>query len=242
MLGGAVLAKDEKTIGGQFQGLTKYYRGQLPSRTGKYAPSVKVYANPLEVAMLPPPELKGGESLWSTLAKSREQIPEGGRIRQKQLSQILWATSGFTYGGQRTHVSTTAVSGIETYLVVNRVQDTFAGVYHYNPRDHSLEYLRSGNLDEALMSALLDEANVEACAAILAFTGIPTRLDDGAKSRAYRYLYLEAGAAAQCAVTAAIAMDLVATFHGEFYDDELSGLLQVDGVSEVPLALVTLGM
>ncbi len=236
------MAKDEKTIGGQFQSLTKYHRGQLPNRTGKYAPSVKVYANPLEVAMLPPPELNGGVSLWKTLAKPRELIPEGGRIRQKQLSQILWATSGFTYGGQRTHVSTTSVSGIETYLIINQVQDTFEGVYHYNARDHSLEYLRSGNLDEELMATLLDDVNIEACAAILAFTGLPARLDDGAKSRAYRYLYLEAGATAQCAVAAAISMDLVATFHGEFYDDELSGLLQVDGVSEVPLALVTLGM
>ncbi len=236
------MAKDEKTIGGQFQAFTKYRRGQLPNRTGKYAPSVKVYANPLEVAMLPPPELQGGGGVWNTLAKSREQIPEGGRIRQKQLSQILWATSGFTYGGQRTHISTTSVSGIETYLIINQVQDTFSGVYHYNPRDHSLEYLRSGNLDEELMATLLDDANIEACAAILAFTGVPSRLDDGAKSRAYRYLYLEAGAAAQCAVTAAISLDLVATFYGEFYDDELAGLLQVDGVSEIPLSLVTLGM
>jgi SagB-type dehydrogenase family enzyme len=236
------LAKDEKSIGGQFQAFTKYHRGQLPNRTGKYAPSVKVYANPLEVAMLPPPELRGGGSLWNSLAKSREQIPEGGRIRQKQLSQILWATSGFTYGGQRTHVSTTYVSGIETYLIVNQVQDTFAGVYHYNPRDHSLEYLRSGDLDDELMSILLDDANIEACAAILAFTGIPSRIDDGAKSRAYRYLYLEAGAAAQCAVMAAVSLDLVTSFHGEFYDDELSTLLQVDGISEIPLSLVTLGM
>jgi SagB-type dehydrogenase family enzyme len=236
------LAKDEKTIGGQFQAHTKYRRGQLPSRTGKYAPSVKVYANPLEVAMLPPPELSGGVGIWNTLAKSREQIPEGGRIRQKQLSQILWATAGFTYGGQRTHIGASPVSGIETYLIVNQVQDTFTGIYHYNPRDHSLEYLRSGNLDDELMAALLDDANIDACAAILAFTGVPARLDDGAKSRAYRYLYLETGAAAQCAVNAALSLDLVATFHGEFYDDELSRLLQVDGVTEFPLSLVTLGM
>jgi SagB-type dehydrogenase family enzyme len=234
--------KDEKTIGATFQGQTKYRRGQLPTSKGKYAPSVKVYANPLEVAMLPPPELKQGEGLWSTLSKSRISIPEGGRIRQRQLSQILWSTTGFTYGGQRTHISNGAVSGVETYLVVREVQDTFEGLYHYNPRDHSLEYLRREDPTPELASALLSNADIDACAAILAFTGIPERLEDGAKSRAYRYLYLEAGAAAQNAVMAAVALELVASFRAEFYDDELSRLLQIDGTTEIPLAVVTLGM
>ena len=232
-------AKEEKTIGTQFQSQTKYRRGQLPTSKGKYAPSVKVYANPLEVAMLPPPELKNGEGVWAMLAKSRVNIPEGGRIRQRQLSQILWATTGFTYGGQRTHLSNGPVSGVETYLVVREVQDTFEGLYHYNPRDHSLEYLRREDPSDDLKAALLGSVDLDACAAILAFTGIPERLEDGAKSRAYRYLYLEAGAAAQNAAMATVALELVASFRAEFYDDELSRLLQIDGVNEIPLAVVT---
>jgi SagB-type dehydrogenase family enzyme len=234
--------KDEKSIGSQFQTQTKYRRGHLPTSKGKYAPSVKVYANPLEVAMLPPPELKNGEGVWAALSKSRINIPEGGRIRQRQLSQILWATSGFTYGGQRTHLSNGAVSGVETYLVVREVQDIFPGLYHYNPRDHSLEYLIREDPSEELKAALLTNADIDACAAILAFTGVPQRLEDGAKSRAYRYLYLEAGAAAQNAMIAAVALELVASFRSEFYDDELSRLLHIDSVNEVPLAVVTLGM
>ncbi|MGL4608205.1 MAG: SagB/ThcOx family dehydrogenase [Trueperaceae bacterium] len=236
------MKKDEKTIGASFQTQTKYRRGQLPTSKGKYAPSVKVYANPLEVAMLPPPDLRQGEGLWSTLAKSRLSITEGGRIRQRQLSQILWATSGFTYGGQRTHLQNGLVSGVETYLVVREVQDIFPGLYHYNPRDHGLEYLRRDDPSEELRAALLGKNDIDACAAILALTGIPQRLEDGAKSRAYRYLYLEAGAAAQNAILAAVALELVASFRSEFYDDELSELLQIDGVNEIPLAVVTLGM
>ena len=75
----------------------------------------------------------------------------------------------------------------------------------------------------------------------MAYTGLPGRIDDGTKSRAYRYLYLEAGAAAQCATLAAVGLGLAATVRAEFYDDELARLLQVDGVSEVPLCVVTLG-
>lgn len=238
---GGVLPKEDKTIGGQFQAQTKYRRGQLPSSTGRFAPTLKVYANPLEVAALPIPELQGGQGIWSTLSQRRPHIPEGGQIRQKELSQILWSTAGFTYGGQRTFVNSSAISGVETYLVVRQVQDMFAGLYHYNPRDHSLEYLRRGDPSFDLQDALLGDTNIDACAAILAFTGVPGRLEDGIKSRAYRYLYLEAGAAAQCAIMATVTLELVASFRPEFYDDELSRLLQVDGMREFPLCVVTLG-
>lgn len=230
-----------KEIGAQFQQQTKYRRGHLPNSTGKVFPSLKVYANPLEVAALPDPNLKGGRDLWETLAHRREHIPEGGRIRQPELSQILWSTAGFTRNAQRTHVKTGIVSGIETYLIAQHIEDTFSGVYHYNPREHSLEYLWRGDPSSELNAALLGDTNIDACAAVLAYTGVPARLEDGAKSRAYRYLYTEAGAAAQCAVMAAISLDLVATFRAEFYDDELARFLQVDGVNECPLGVVTLG-
>jgi SagB-type dehydrogenase family enzyme len=235
------LPKEDKSIGGQFQSQTKYRRGQLPSSTGKGVPVLKVYANPLEVAALPVPRLQEGQGLWSVLSQRRVHIPEGGQIRQQQLSQILWATAGFTYGGQRTFVNTGPISGIESYLVVRQVQDMFAGLYHYNPRDHSLEYLKRGDPTLELQDALLGDTDIDACAAILAFTGAPKRIEDGVKSRAYRYLYLEAGAAAQCAIMAAVALELVASFRPEFYDDELARLVQVDGVREFPLCVVTLG-
>lgn len=235
------MPREDKTIGGQFQAQTKYRRGQLPSSTGRVAPTLKVYANPLETAALPVPELQGGQGLWSTLSQRRPDIPEGGQIRQKELSQILWSTAGFTYGAERTYVNTGAVSGVETYLVVRQVQDIFAGLYHYNPRDHSLEYLKRGDPTLELQDALLGDTDLDACAAILAYTGVPGRIEDGVKSRAFRYLYLEAGAAAQCAMMAALSLELVASFRPEFYDDEVARLVQVDGVREFPLCLVTLG-
>lgn len=235
------MPKEDKSVGGQFQAQTKYRRGQLPSKTGRDVPVLKVYANPLETAVLPIPNLQGGKGLWTALSQKRLDIPEGGQIHQHELSQILWGTAGFTYGGQRTHINSGAVSGIETYLVVRQVQDMFSGLYHYNPRDHSLEFLKRGDPSFDLQDALLNDTDIDACAAIIAYTGAPNRLADGVKSRAYRYLYLEAGGAAQCAMMSAVALELVATFRAEFYDDELARLLQVDGVREFPLCVVTLG-
>lgn len=231
----------DKSIGATFQAQTKYRRGNLPSKTGKVVPAYKVYANPLEVAALPVPELKGGKGLWSSFATTRESIPEGGRLRLAHISQILWATAGFTYGGQRTRASAVELPGIETYLIVRQVEGIFSGVYHYNPREHSVEYLDRQDPTLELQETLLGDTDIDACAAIIAYTGLPNRIEDGAKSRAYRYLYLEAGSAAQCSVMAAVGLDLVASFRAEFYDDELARLLQVDGSNEFPLCLVTLG-
>lgn len=239
---GETLPKNKDNhIGESFQAQTKYRRGNLPSKTGKVVPLYKVYANPLEVAALPIPDITGGKGIWQTLAQVRESIPEGGQLRQQELSQILWASCGFTRGGQRTHTTAVVPAGIETYLIVRQVEGMFAGLYHYDPREHSLEYLERSDPNLELEAALLGEANVDACAAVIAYTGVPGRIDDGAKSRAYRYLYLESGAAAQCAMLAAVCLDLAASVQAEFYDDELSQLLQIDGVSEFPLCVVTLG-
>jgi SagB-type dehydrogenase family enzyme len=230
-----------KKIGSSFHAHTKFRRGQVPCVSGQGAAAFKVYANPLEVASLPVPDLSGGKGLWAALSASREQISEGGILRQAQASQILWAAAGFTFGRQRTHISATGISTIETYLVANNVEDMFPGIYHYNPRDHTLEYVQGGDPSEPLGNALLPNREIEANPAAVAFTGLPERLEIGAKSRAYRYVYQEAGAAAQAAALAAGALDLVATFEVAFYDDDLARLLQIDGVIEVPLCLVLLG-
>jgi len=231
----------DKSIGAMFHSQTKYRRGVLPGATGKAVSTIKVYANPLEVAALPVPDINGGKGVWEALALGRVAIPEGGRLRQREISQILWATAGFNRGGQRTYTMTAALSGLETYLVTRQIEDIFAGVYHYNPREHSLEYLQRGDPSLALRDALLGDVGIDAYAAVIVYTGIPSRVDDAAKSRAYRYLYLEAGAAGQCAMVAAVSLGLVATARAEFYDDELARLLQLDGRSEFPLNVVTIG-
>lgn len=231
----------DKSIGAIFQSQTKYRRGALPGATGKSVSTIKVYANPLEVAALPVPEIRGGKGVWDALASGRVAIPEGGRLRQREISQILWATAGFNRGGQRTYSTPVALTGLEVYLITRQIEDIFAGIYHYNPREHSLEYLQRGDPSPKLRDTLLGDVDIDAYAAVIVYTGIPSRIDDAAKSRAYRYLYLEAGAASQCAMLAAVALGLVATARAEFYDDELARLLQVDGVTEFPLCVVTLG-
>jgi len=236
-----VTTKKPRGIGVDFQAQTRYRRGQLPASRSRVAPRFKVYANPHEIATLPAPQLKGGTGIWSALSSARGGEAEGGRIKQAQLSQLLWAASGFTMGRERVHLSAHGVSSLETYVLARNVQDLFAGVYHYDAREHSLAHLDIGDPSEPLAASLLAPLELETQAAVLCFTGIPLRHSTAEGGRAFRYLYLDAGAAAQDAILACTALGLASHFIADFYDDEVSELLQLDTRTEFPLCLVALG-
>jgi len=233
--------KKPRPIGAEFHQQTKFRRGQLPGARTRVAPPFKVYANPAEVARLPQAQLKGGTGMWTAMSAGRDGVAEGGRIKQAHLSQLLWGAAGFTLDRGRVHLSAQGVSSLETYVLARQVQDLFAGIYHYDPREHSLAHLETGDPSSRLADALLAPLDLGAQAAMVCFTGVPSRHRAGEGGRAYRYLYLEAGAAAQNVVLACTALGLAAQFVADFYDDELTALLNVDGRGELPLCLVAIG-
>ncbi len=227
-------------IGEKFQRLSNFRRGRLPSVVDKHIGSIKVYANPLENITLPKPELKNGPYLWNSLSRAKESLAEGGKINQKTISQILWASSGFRYNALRTHLTTSDIVGIETYLFAKEVTALQQGLYHYKPQDHGLEQITRTDHTKDLAKIFIADLSIDACAAIIIYTGIPERLENFAKSRAYRYLYLEAGAAAQSAMLSCVALELSSIFITAFYDNELASLLQLDSPSEIALAAITI--
>lgn len=233
-------SRKPRSIGAEFQSQTKFRRGQLPAARGRVAPAFKVYANPKEIAKLPQPHLKGGTGVWTAMSSARGEA-EGGRIKDAQLSQLLWAAAGFTMGGERVPASAQGVSSVEVYVLALQVRNLLAGAYHYDPREHSLAHLSVGDPLPALAEALLTDVDLTAQAALLCFTGVPDRHRAADGGRSYRYLYLDAGAAAQSVALAAGAMGLATRLLTDFYDDELAELLKVDGRDEHPLCLVAVG-
>ncbi|MDT3682214.1 MAG: nitroreductase family protein [Truepera sp.] len=230
-----------RAFGAEFFDQTKYRRGQLPAPRTRVAAPFKVRANPAEVASLPAPQLRDGAGVWSVLSRDSGGAAEGGRLEQAALSQLLWACVGFNFGRKRVHVTAQDVSSLECYVLAFNVQDLFAGVYRYNPRDHSLDQLRMADVGEPFADCMLAPVEIGAQAAAVCFTGVPSRHRVLGGGRAFRYLFLDAGSAAQGLVLAGAALGLAATYAVDFYDDELAKLLQVDGRTEVPLCLVTIG-
>ncbi len=240
------------SIGEKFHELTKHRRGDtfpVPKRV----PAFKVYASPLETVRLGPPKIKGGAGLWSVIAARRSSPPEvGSSITPTEISQLLWAAQGVT--GQRKPNSngstppplraSPSMSGaypLEAYVLARYVSDTFAGVYHYVVREHQLEQVRIGDVNKELSSALLGEPSVEVSACAIVLTGVIERATTNHGERGYRYLYLEAGTAAQNVLLAGTALGLSVQPIVTFYDDEMAFLLGLAGNREVPLVVILVG-
>ena len=233
---------NSRTNGAEIHEQMSYHRGQLPASRTRVAPRFKVYANPAEVASLPEPQLKGGTGLWTTLSRERSGAAEGGRLKQNQLSQLLWSGLGFTFGLERVHAVSQEVSSLEAYVLAFDVQDIFAGSYHYNPREHTLSQLRMEDQRARFAESVLVPVDADAQAAVICLTGLPARHRVAHGARGYRYALLEAGAASQNLILAATALGLAANLVTDFYDADVVSLLGLGGKGEWPLSLLTVGV
>lgn len=235
-------------IGREFQEATKYIRGKIP--VGYYGTKdipepYKTYPNAPIVA-LPPPTASGGMSLWEALGKRRSfrdytDIP----LSAQALSLLLWAACGAnrTYGDLilRTAPSAGALYPIETYVGVKRVSGIAEGLYHYGVGDHTLGLLRAGDVSGEISRAALDQVMIGDAGVVFLWTAVFGRSAVKYHQRAYRYVYLDAAHIAQNLLLAASALSLSACPIAALYDEEINGILGVDGHKESILYMASVG-
>ena len=162
-------------------------------------------------------------------------------LRLEELSQLAWAAQGqVTRGGLRTAPSAGALYPLELLIVAGNVQDLAAGVYRYQPSPHRLALVAEGDRRQRLVEAALGQRWIGEAPAILIITGIERRTTAKYGARGVRYVYLEAGHAAQNALLQAVALGLGATVVGAFSDAEVrtAAALRAD---EQPLYLIPVG-
>ena len=74
----------------------------------------------------------------------REYAP--GPLALTDLSQLLWAAQGVTDDtGLRTTPSAGALYPLEVYVIAGDVAELTQGVYHYQPRGHTLQRIAAGD-------------------------------------------------------------------------------------------------
>jgi SagB-type dehydrogenase family enzyme len=178
-----------------------------------------------------------------------------------QLSSLLWASAGTTSSyitpqGQdfyRAAPSAGALYPIETYLVVNQVDDLEPGLYHYRPTgmdvlerpivegSHSLEKLAVGDLRADIKQAAFDQPMCAKAGVVFIWTAVFPRSVWKYRDRAYRYVYLDAGHIAAHLSLAAVSLGLASCQIAAFYDEEANALLEIDGVHESVLYMSAVG-
>ena len=239
----------DKRIGDQYQQQTRYDRQKMTGGgldwASRPAPFKKI-SDFESIVKLPDPGTQGGAPLYTILQSRRSRRNFSGEpIDLQTLAQVLWVTNGATAQMQdlllRTAPSAGGLYPVETYVLVNRVQELAPGVYHLHLPEWSLYGLRIGDFGAALASAALGQSLVAQSAVTFCFTAMIERSKWKYKERGYRYMYLDAGHIGQNLSLGAESLGLGCCMIGAFFDEEINRLLFVDGTSETILYLGCVG-
>ena len=169
-----------------------------------------------------------------TIRRSRRQfLPKPLTI--EQIGQLAWAAQGQDVGSRyRTTPSAGATYPLELFVINDK------GMFHYLHDKHSLEKLTDRDLRAPLTSAAWGQEFIQAAPLTLVFAAQFNRTTGRYGKRGIRYVYMEAGHAAQNIGLQAVALDLASVVIGAFVDGDVHRLLQL-APDETPLYLIAVG-
>ncbi len=180
-----------------------------------------------------------GAGLWDVLRRRRSRRDyAGGGLSLEELGALAWAAQGVT-GGARNAVQRAAPSAgglhpLDLYAVLPGPEPA-AGVWRYEPEGHRLRPALAGPALGELAKVALGQPFVTKSAATFMLTAHPER-------SAWRYLYLDAGHVGENILLAAEALGLGACAIGAFHDSAANELLGVDGMNELVVYMVAVGL
>ena len=192
--------------------------------------------------MLPEPRTAGEISVEEAMLHRRSVRRYTKEvITLNDLSQLLWAAQGITSEeGFRTAPSAGALYPLEVYVVAGNVDGLAGGVYRYQAEGHTLQKIRDGDLRGNLSECALKQTQITDAAADIVFAAVFNRTTAKYGERGVRYVYIEAGHAAQNVYLQAESLDLGVCAVGAFYEQEVSELLALPD-DETPIYILTVG-
>lgn len=158
-----------------------------------------------------------------------------------EVSQLLWAAQGLTHpAGLRTAPSAGALYPLDIYLLSGNVTGLPVGIYHYQPQDHKLLQIGTGDKRQDLYEAALQQSSVKDAPIVIVISAVYERTSGKYGQRGIQYVHMEVGFAAQNVYLQAESLGLGTVFIGAFYDDQVRGIMQMSE-EEIPLGLMPVG-
>jgi SagB-type dehydrogenase family enzyme len=189
-----------------------------------------------ELIALPNPKRESSMSLEKAIVVRRSRrdfTPQS--LTLEQISQLVWAAQGQETGGRfRTVPSAGATYPLELFVA------TGEGLFHYLPAGHALEKLTGQDLRAELSTAAWGQEFIEAAPLTLVFAAEFSRTTNHYGKRGIRYVYMEAGHAAQNVHLQAEALGLGSVAVGAFDDSSVSKVLSLPKNLE-PIYMVMVG-
>ena len=193
---------------------------------------------------IPLPEVTiSGKQFLQQLLQQRRSVRhfQDVSINMSDIGQLLWAAQGITNPqGFRTAPSAGALYPLELYVVAGQVKNLSSGIYHYDPNNHRLIKVASGDRRKKLAQAAYRQASVSDAATVVVFAAVYERTTFKYGERGVRYVHIEIGHATQNLSLQAESLGLGTVVVGAFNDDEVKAVLQLpDDVQ--PLILMPVG-
>lgn len=216
---------------------------------GPEPPLIKRYHGAKRIK-LPDPEdcIKSASMLVYEAIRKRRSIRDYRSnyfINIKDLSALLYLSVGITerrWGYPfRAYPSAGALQPVEVYPIIWNVKDMESGIYHYEPEEHSLELIKYGDYSKKLADACLEQDFIAEASLAFVLTVYYARTKWKYGDRAYRYVHLDAGLAAENIYIVATSLGLGTCAVGAFYDDEVNELIGIDGKNEFTVLVMPLG-
>ncbi len=170
---------------------------------------------------LPAPATTGPMSLEQALAQRRSRRSFSDKpLPLDTIGQLLWAGQGITgTDGKRAAPSAGALYPLELYVM------TASELMHYLPDGHRVELRRQPDLRPQLQAAAFGQTTVGAAPDIIIVAANPAKTRAKYGAEAERFVYLEAGHAAENILLEATARDLAALPVGSFDAARVAALL-----------------
>jgi SagB-type dehydrogenase family enzyme len=197
-------------------------------------------------ADLAPLDMSVGDAITSRQT-ARNVVPVS--LALKSLATLLHCAYGVTRKNEgnvfprpfRTVPSGGALYPLEIYFHSARVEGLRAGIYHYDAANHRLRVLSGHDATREISDGLVQRNLAVDCAAIFFITAVFERSVYKYGNRGYRFVFLEAGHAAQNLSLAATALGLGAVSIGGFFDRRMDELLGIDGLAHSTIYCVGVG-
>ncbi|MDP2952116.1 MAG: SagB/ThcOx family dehydrogenase, partial [Chloroflexota bacterium] len=161
-----------------------------PFQWGGQPPPYKEYPSARRVPL--PRDFKYRGLFVEEAIERRRSIRDcsGEPLTLEQLSLLLHSAYGITElsGPLRASPSAGALYPLEVYPVVNKVTGLASGVYHYQPRDHSLDLVKEGDFRSSLLAYTGGQDMVLPASVVLVITAIFQRTRWKYQDRSYRYV------------------------------------------------------
>jgi SagB-type dehydrogenase family enzyme len=189
-----------------------------------------------EIINLPQPNKDGSMSLEKAIAARRSCRDFLSKsLTLEQIGQLAWAAQGQEAGSKyRTAPSAGATYPLELFIA------TEDGFFHYLPAKHTLEKLTEQDLRAKLATAAWGQGFIEDAPVTLIFAAEFNRTTNRYGKRGIRYVYMEAGHAAQNVHLQAESLGLGSVAVGAFDDSSVSEVLILPENLE-PVYMVTVG-